>query len=299
MDNKTILITGASGLLGSYLCRTALEKGFSVIGMYNSVKPNLKGVNLVKCDITNVTELENVLKIFSPSLVIHTAALTVVDYCEENLEEAFKVNTEATINISEICKKIGAVLYYMSTTGIFDGKKSFYKESDLPNPLNIYSKSKLLAEKTVLKNSGVVIRTSVVYGWNSSLSKRKNLALWVMDELSANKKINVFTDLISTPIYAGTLAEVILKIYNKNARGVFNVCCSSSVSREEFARTVCDVFGFDKELLNPVLYKSVFSKVKRPFNDSADIGKVEHLLGIKMPTLRDDLEKMKEDSSHL
>jgi dTDP-4-dehydrorhamnose reductase len=291
-DTRPLLVTGAGGLLGAYVCRLLVDKGFDVVGTYRKKKPVLERVKLVKCDITDFEQVEKVFETYNPSAVFHAAALTLVSYCEEHPGEAFRVNSDATMNLVRACRQIRAVPYYVSTMYVFDGDNAPYRETDSPNPLNIYAKSKFFPEKAVLDSGGVVVRPTVVYGWNPF--GRKNFCTWLIGKLSDGEETNVFTDLVSTPIYAGTLADVVIKLYEKSVKGVFHVCCSSSVSREEFAKTVCDVFGFDRGLLKPVRYDD-HVELRRPLDDSADVSKVERTLGARMPSLKDDLLRMKKD----
>ncbi len=294
MNEKTVVITGASGLLGGYLCDQAFKAGFRVVGIYNKTAISSKNVIQVKADLTDFKRVKEVFDEYSPEWVIHAAALTPVDYCEDNSEEAFLMNHDVTANIALECKRTGAVLHYISTMYVFDGSKAPYSEYDRINPLNVYGVSKLSPEGIVLDFGGVVARTTVVFGWNRN--GRKNFATWLIDSLSKGSSVNVFDDMISTPTYAGDISKALLQIYNSNKKGIFHVCGASSVSRHGFAVELCDVFGFDKALLVKSSAKNANQRAKRPMNDSALISKLEKETGFAMPELKQSLSEMKKSS---
>ena len=156
---ERILITG-SGLLASELA----EK-FSNSEVYLTYRKNKVDIkNSIFLDITDKDNLEkNILKI-KPDTIIHTAAITDLDWCEKNVDETLKINTEASINIRKIAEKINSKLIFISTDSVFDGKNGKYKEEDEKNPINIYSKSKFLAEKDVQKYDKSLIVRGTFFG---------------------------------------------------------------------------------------------------------------------------------------
>ena len=149
-----ILITGSSGMLGRALCQEFSDK-YEIVGLdiveFKAQGSKLKG--FIECDITDITDREKTIaNIVSakPNIVIHTAAYTDVDGCEENPEKAHRINALGTETVALACQKCDASLYYISTDFVFDGKKkSTYTESDSPNPINIYGKSNLDGERFV------------------------------------------------------------------------------------------------------------------------------------------------------
>lgn len=290
---KTLLVTGASGLAGSYVCREGLKKGFRTVGMYNSNQFEINGVIPVKCDFSDFDELMRVFEDFKPDWVVHCGALTPVDFCEENEDLAMSVNFKGTLNVVEACKRFRCALHYLSSTYVFDGTKTLYSEIDIPNPVNVYGRSKLAPEKSVLDVGGVVIRMSVVFGWNPF--GRMNFATWLIDSLKKEGSVNLFTDMFSSPTYAGLLVKVLFGLFEKGSKGVFHVGCSDRVSRFEFGELLCDVFGFGKSLLNPVSFGSVAQRTMRPVDDSVSPGKVEEELGFKMPRLKECFDLMKKE----
>jgi len=127
---ESLVITGASGLLGSKIVELARED-YEIIPLHNT-KP--LHPNSLRLDITDQNQVFSLFSKLEPDIVIHTASETNVDKCETEKEHAWKINVEGTHNITSGCNKTGAKLAYISTDYVFDGEKGFYIEEDNPNP---------------------------------------------------------------------------------------------------------------------------------------------------------------------
>ncbi len=229
-----ILVTG-SGLLGAEVIRT-LGKEFEVVGTYNS-KPKEGAVRL---DITDRNSVFDAVEKSMPVAIIHTAALTDVDYCEDHREEAMAINALGTKNVADAARKFGAKLVYVSTDFVFDGKGSMYREDDPVNPISYYAYSKLLGEYYVLGlDNYIIARTSVVYG-----NARRNFVTWVRDSLKSGSTIKVVNDQFNTPTLSIDCAEAIRDLVKNCAWGIYHTAGSERVSRYEFAAT-------DRRFLRP------------------------------------------------
>ena len=125
-----ILITGASGLLGTKLSEIALNRNYEVYSAYNKHKA-IHG-RPIQLDVSNRDTIERVFRKVKPEMVVHAAALTNVDKCEVEKELAWRTNVEGTANIARLCRKHDAFLVYVSTDYyVFDGKNGMYKEADV------------------------------------------------------------------------------------------------------------------------------------------------------------------------
>ena len=145
---KKILVIGGSSLLGYKIL--ANRNNFEIYASYNKNPINIEQLETIEIDITNKTNCKKILEL-KPDVIINTAAITNVDYCEKFEKNAFNVNVTGTKNISEIAEKLGSKLIHISTDAVFSGNKKFYTEEDKPNPVNIYGKTKLESEKIVSK----------------------------------------------------------------------------------------------------------------------------------------------------
>ena len=285
-----ILITGGSGLLGS--ATAALFKDYyRTFITYTNNKVFIEGCETYRLDITNKEEVFKVIGAIQPDFIIHTAALIGVGICENNKELAYGINVNGTRHIAEAADKFNSRIVHISTDYVFDGKKGMYKETDKPNPLNYYAKTKLEAEKLINKNHAV-IRTSI-YGWNI-IKERKNFATFILDRLENNKKINIFEDQYSTIILTNNLAEALKEIVDENKKGIYNIGGSERQSKYEFALKLADVFELNKSLINPITIDDAEDKAQRPPDVSLDSTKAKKELNVKLLNIEEGLELMKK-----
>src|SRR6266536_3443905 len=162
-----ILVTGGSGLLGATLVALAKTHGRKVVGLYHRHAVSVLGTALLPVDLTQEAEIRRIFEKLKPQSVIHCAAATNVDWCEENPEAAHRINVAASATIAEISSRMNARLLYVSTDSVFNGARGDRAETDTPAPLNVYAQTKLQGEQEVLRcNSfAAVVRTNL-YGWN-------------------------------------------------------------------------------------------------------------------------------------
>jgi len=286
-----LLITGGTGLLGRRVAKLTLQR-HKVTATYNRSKIEAD-YPLVSLDITKGEDVLSLVSELSPDAVIHCAALTSVDYCEDHKEEAMLVNARATGYLSEACEKAGAKMLYVSTDFVFDGAKGMYLEEDEVNPINHYGFSKLEGEKEVLTCSDYAIaRLSVLYGWN--VRRRLNFVTWVIDRLEKGKEVNIVTDQYVSPTLADNAAEAFLRIIERGKKGVFHTAGGERLNRYDFARKIAEVFSLKEELINPITSEDLKQTAMRPMDSSLNVRKAERELGIKTMTVREGLERMGE-----
>jgi len=284
-----IFVTGGSGLLGSKIVKYAKEKN-EVVSTYQSHPINGQGFKTERLNIKNSNQVTELIEKYHPDVVIHSAALTNVDYCEKNREEAWLTNAKGTKNVANVCKKTNSKMIYISTAGIFDGKHAPYSETDRPNPPNYYAKTKLEGERyTLMLGSSIVARTTVPYGWHPW---KLNFVTWVIDNLEKKTHIKIVTDQRNTPTYADDFANALLRLIELDERGIFNVVGSTSISRFDFAVKIAKTFDLDEGLITPVTTEELAQVALRPSDDSLKIGKILKL-GIKTSTVDGGLRKMK------
>ncbi len=285
-----ILITGANGMLGSNLC-TIYARDNEVIAT-DINKPDFSDCSNYKMDITNKNDL-NLIEQEKPDLIIHCAALVNVDFCEEHEEEAEKVNSIGTRNVTEAAKNTGSFLIHISTDAIFDGEKKDYKEDDEAKPINVYGKTKLDAETFVRKVGGdyVIIRTNI-YGWNRE--EKFSLAEWMLDKLEKGEELPAFKDVIYSPMTVNNLGEAILELYNLRYKGVLHVAGSEPCSKLEFAQKIAKVFGLNRGLIKETSVEDLNLKAKRAKNMSLNVDKAKELLKTKLLNVEEGLKQFKE-----
>jgi dTDP-4-dehydrorhamnose reductase len=285
-----ILITGASGILGASLVALAQEQGREVAGLYHRHAVHLPGATMLAADLTEESEVEKIFDEVRPESVIHCAAATDVDWCEENPEEAHSINVAASARIAGRASRIGARLLYVSTDSVFDGIRGRYAESDRPMPLNVYARTKLEGEQVVLdRNSSAAIARVTLYGWRAK--NKPSLAEWILEELAAGGQVPGFSDVIFCPILANDLAEVLLAMVDGSLRGLYHVAGSEPVSKYEFARRVALTFGYDPARVVDARIAGRKVKAVRPRDTSLITEKICAALGRAMPDVDSGLRK--------
>lgn len=286
---KKILVTGASGLLGSRVAALA-ESGFEVFPCY--WKHGLKSDRAIYLDITDRKNVFKAVEKINPDAIIHAAALTNVDYCEEHPDEARKINVEGTRNLLEACDG-RAKFIFISTDYVFDGTKGMYSEEDEANPINAYGRTKLEGEQLVraLCTDFFIARTTVLYGWN--IQNRLNFVTWVIESLKAKKRIYLATDQHSTPTLAENCAEALLQAARKNKKGLYHVVGSECLNRYEFGLKIARIFELDAGLIEPVSSDFLKQSAPRPKNNCLSVKKAQSELGIKFLNAEEGLQFMK------
>lgn len=255
MANKKlkILITGANGQLGLCLKDICVEYPSYIFDFKTSKQ----------LDITNRNQVSTLFQNENYDYCINCAAYTAVDKAESEKEQAFLVNGEALIYLSEACKSDNTVLIHISTDFVFDGTKdSPYTEEDQPNPINIYGASKLKGEQYVqnILTNYFIIRTSWVY------SEHGNNFVKTMLRLGKDRdEISVVNDQIGSPTYARDLAQFTMGLIKNNTTsyGIKNYSNGGRISWYDFA---VEIFKQKqaKIKVNPITTKDYPTPAKRP-----------------------------------
>jgi dTDP-4-dehydrorhamnose reductase len=279
-----VFVTGSTGLLGSSLLRNT-PKGVTLGASYNKNKlvPNLS-CKYYQVDITKKTLVNKAIKDFKPDIVIHTAAIATPDYCDKHKEEAREVNIEGTKNIIQACKENNSALVFITTNGVYDGKKAPYDEQALPKPIDYYGKTKYRGEK-LTSASGIpfiIIRLITMYGWNNP-QERQNPLTWLIDILGKNKTpVNIVTDMYNNFLSAESASEAIWKaVEEKHFGETYNIAGKECISRYDFSKEIVRIFGLDHKMLYPVKLSFFKNFVPRPKNTCFVTDKMASQLKVK------------------
>lgn len=276
-----ILITGANGLLGQKLVELlnndaevktiATARGKFVLPV---------DVEFHSMDIADANQVEEVIGLTKPEVVINTAAMTQVDECETNREACWKANVTAVQNIINSCQKHHCHLVHVSTDFIFDGSHGPLDEDEKPAPVNYYGESKLAAEELVINSniSWSILRTVLVYGITNDMS-RSNIVLWVKKNLEEGKSINVVNDQFRTPTLAEDLAMGCFLAAKQKARGVYNISGKDFLSPYDIAIQTAEYFKLDKSLIKATDSTRFKQPAARPLITGFIIDKARKELG--------------------
>lgn len=290
-----LLITGASGLLGTKLCETALRNKHEVYSAYSQHKPAYG--TPVELNILNLKGQQRALEKIKPEAVIHSAALTDVDKCELEKELAWRTNFEATAHLAKLCKENDVFLTYVSTDYVFDGEKGMYEETDKPAPVNHYGLTKLKGEEAVQTlDNYCIARGSVIYGSTLTTGKT-NFALWLLDKLQKREDVKIATDQWNSPTLNINMAEIIIEALERRVKGILHTAGATRLSRHEFAEHIAKTFNLDTKYITPTQAKNIKWLAKRPKDSSLNVKKAEQTLTNKPLRIREALEKMKKETA--
>lgn len=276
-----ILITGGNGQLGTELRLLLEEQGVA----------NVIATDSHDLDVTEEKEVLAFVQEKRPSVIYHCAAYTAVDKAEEDRKLDEAVNVTGTRNIALAAKAVDAILVYISTDYVFDGKKKDgeYQVDDPTNPLNEYGRTKLLGEQAVqeIMDNYYIIRTSWVFGayGHNFVFTMKNLA-------KTRDTLTVVNDQFGRPTWTRTLAEFMVYVIQQKAPyGIYHLSNDNSCSWYEFAKAILK--DQPVEVL-PVTSEEYPQKAKRPQYSVMDLSKAK-ALGFKIPTWQEALTKMLEN----
>lgn len=264
-----ILVTGANGLLGQKLVGLIAGKPEDTLiatGRGANRNPDLDGAYQYReMDITDADEVMKVISEVRPDVVIHTAAMTNVDQCEDDKEGCWLMNVSAVEYLIQACAETGSFLLHLSTDFIFDGADGPYREEDQANPISYYGDSKLAAEQRIMDSSikWAIARTVLVYGIAHDMS-RSNIILWVKKNLEEHKQIFVVNDQWRTPTLAEDLAQGCYLIASQRAEGVFNISGKDLLTPYEMALKTADFFKLDKSFITETDGSRFSQTAKRP-----------------------------------
>jgi dTDP-4-dehydrorhamnose reductase len=248
-ERRRVLVTGARGMLGVDVC-AAMRRDHDVTG-----------IDIQEADITDREAAIAVVRDAKPDEVIHCAAYTNVDGCEREPETAFRVNGDGTRNVAEAVEAVGARVTYISTDFVFDGaKREPYVETDAPNPLSVYGKSKLAGEehvRTVCRRWRIV-RTAWLFGAGG-----RNFVRTIVRAARDGKPLRVVSDQTGSPTYTEDLAARLRELLGC-PDGIYHVTNSGSCTWYKLARAALDAAGLEAVPIEPIRAADWPSPTTRP-----------------------------------
>lgn len=289
-----VLVLGGSGLVGKSLLKLNNEK-FDIIATYNKNQINVPKILSVKCSLPDdFNKLEETIRNEKPEVIVNAMGFSNIDFCETNKEESYQLHVKITEKISELVAMYNIKTIFLSSDYVFDGKKGNYTEFDIPNPINYYGKTKMEAEKIILKQpQNVVFRTSIIYDWDF----RVRFFNYVIDNLKNQKEIETTYDVFNSVTLVDSLIKSIFLAIEKDVSGLFHVVDSTCVNRFEFAKCIAKIFKFDDKLIKKVSIDDIGVIAKRPKNTCLNNSKAKKSLGIKFRTLEEGIKQVLNKSN--
>ncbi len=276
-----IAIIGANGQLGTDLCSVLAAQKIVVVPLTHT-----------DIEVSNFEQVDRVLESIGPDTVISTAAFHNVEKCEREPAPSFAVNATGPRNLALACSRLGAAFVHFSTDYVFDGgRQQPYRETDLPQPLNVYGVSKLAGECMVpfTWTRHFVVRTCGLYGVAGSSGKGGNFVETMLRKAKEGQPIRVVNDQILTPTFTGDLANAVSQLTQTDAYGLYHISAEGQCSWYEFARKIFELENLAVDL-RPVSTSEFPSPVRRPPYSVLSKQKL-NTLGISMPPWEDGLAR--------
>lgn len=244
VQNKKIYIAGCGGMLG--------EAFYTQFKDEYEIKCTDKDVNepwLSYLDFRDFDAYKREVLEFKPDYLFHLGAYTDLEFCEENSDDTYATNTLAVENAVYLANALNIPLLYISTAGIFDGKKELYDDWDMPNPLGVYARSKYMGERFVVENAHRFLVCRAGWMMGSGPKKDKKFIQKLMKQIKEGKKeLFIVNDKDGTPTYTQDFAKTVKALLEKEYWGLYNCVCGGQTSRLEVAQELINLLGKNNEV---------------------------------------------------
>lgn len=285
-----VLITGASGGLAFAVIPLLKKRGDSLI-LTGARAPQDPPKNFHVLDVSDQAAVLIICKDHRPGLILHLAAATDVDRCEAEPEWSRRVNALGTENIALACRERDIPMVYVSTAEVFDGSKTApYTESDIPNPLNVYAKSKLEGEQAVQRilKKYFIVRTAWLVSGGKSDKKFVGKILRLME---TEREILAVEDKIGSPTFADDLAKNMVALAESGRYGLYHMVNQGFCSRYEMALAIVKIMGRSDVKVLPASSKDFPLRARRGRSEALENLKLKELGLDFMPPWRESLKR--------
>ena len=270
---KKIYIAGCGGMLG--------EAFYAQFKNDFELKCTDKDVNEEWLSFLDFRDFESYKKDvidFNPDYLFHLGAYTDLEFCEQNVAETYLTNTLSVENAVYLANSLNIPLLYISTAGIFDGKKELYDDWDQPNPLGVYARSKYMGERFVVENANRYLVCRAGWMMGAGPKKDKKFIQKLMSQLKAGKKeLFIVNDKDGTPTYTHDFAKTVKELLKKEYWGLYNCVCGGQTSRLEVANELIRILGKENEVKITTVSSDYFKEIyfaERPASERLDTMKL-------------------------
>lgn len=287
---QKLLVTGASGFLGWNLCQVAASD-WQVYGTYCSHALDSCNARLVKVDLTHFQELKTLFTTVQPDAVMHLAAQSNPNRCQEQPEESQIINVTVACNIAGLCADANIPCAFSSTDLVFNGLNPPYRETDPVSPVSRYGEQKVMAEVGMLDRypSTAICRMPLMFG--AAPATASSFIQPFIQILRSGQELNLFIDEFRTPVSGKTAAQGLLLALER-LQGLIHLGGRERISRYEFGQLLVEVLELPAAGLKPGRQQDVKMAAPRPPDVSLDSSQA-FSLGYAPPSLRQALEQLK------
>lgn len=277
---KKIYIAGCGGMLGE-----AFYKQFKDDFELKCTDKDVNETWLSFLDFRDFQAYKKDVTDFNPDYLFHLGAYTDLEFCEENADDTYATNTLAVENAVYLANELNIPLLYISTAGIFDGKKELYDDWDQPNPLGVYARSKYMGERFVVENATRYLVCRAGWMMGSGPGKDKKFIQKLMKQIKEGKKeLYIVNDKDGTPTYTHDFARTVKALLEKEYWGLYNCVCGGQTSRLEVAEELVSIIGKRDEIKINVVTSEYFKDIyfaERPASERLVTKKLD-LRGVNM-----------------
>jgi dTDP-4-dehydrorhamnose reductase len=265
---KKLLITGASGFLGYQLCKKALD-GWQVYGIFHSTSAKMPGVSWIQADIGNYRSLKALMESVRPQAVIHAAAITQPNFCQEHRQISTRINVEACLSIAGLAADARIPLVFTSTDLVFDGTSPPYAETDPPAPTSVYGEQKALAESEMQRRYPhmAICRLPLMFGIAGG--DKQGFTLAMIRALARGEAVKLFVDEYRTPVDTASAAGGILQCL-EGFQGLTHLGGTTRISRYTMGCLVEQLLGKQLSSIVPLRLADLPMAAPRPPDVSLD-----------------------------
>ena len=261
-----IMILGANGFTGRRILKR-LSPSHQVLAC--SLHPDIlleEGYLFKTLNMQDFESMDAILNDFQPDVIINASALSVVDYCEQHPEEAYALNVLAVKHLAEYSQATSCRLIHLSTDFVFDGMATeAYTETDIPNPVNYYGKTKRWSEEAIEQTctNYAIARVEVVYG-KPFPGQHGNIVHLVKSRLENGQGIRVVSDQFRSPTWVEDIARAIESLLSEKHQGIYHICGRETLSVADIAYRTAKYFGLDTSLIQTVTTEEMNEATPRP-----------------------------------
>ena len=284
MDDRLLLVTGASGFVGWRVCLAARDRGWRTVGAYGRRPVAAPGIEFVTVDWTDVIAATAWLDRVAPTAIIHCAAAARPNWCEEHPAAAAAINVDATIRLAAWAAARSVPLVFASTDLVFDGTRSPYHERDRRSPICVYGRQKVQAETEILRIYGhhqaqgaAICRLPLMYGPRSPTA-----GCFFQDcaaQLGAGEPVRAFVDEFRTPAAVTDVAAALVRVADRGQTGTLHLGGPERLSRYALVQRLAEALGYDRALVQPGSLAEVAGGAPRSPDTALDSTAARHAIG--------------------
>jgi dTDP-4-dehydrorhamnose reductase len=251
------------------------------------------GVAVLEGDLARPESLRDAVEQVRPSLVVHCAAATLVDICEDDPALAEALNVKASEEMALAARAVGAALVHISSDAVYAQGEGPHREEDAGGNLSVYAKSKLMGEGAVMNaHPGALVLRTCLFGFNQN-PVRTSLAEWILKTLRQGLPLPGFTGVRFSPLFTGELARLIRAAARAGLTGLYNLGCQEGLTKYDFACELALAFGFDPGLVQPTRMDQASLKAPRPSDPTLDSRRFFGEMSLDQPGIDEQIAAMR------